>query len=249
MKIIVADNYLHLSEIAARIIAEVIKNKPDSVLGLATGSSPLGSYKRLIDAYADGALSFEKVKTVNLDEYVGLDEKNSRSYHYFMNANLLGFVNVKKENIHIPSGIGDTSQNCQRYNEILQAYPRDIQLLGIGRNGHIGFNEPGTPFDSRTHIVDLAEKTINDNARFFDDISQVPRKAITMGIGDIMKAKKILLLASGAKKADAIYKTVCGEVTTDCPASVLQLHSDVALIIDKDAAAKLDERILLAHSA
>ena len=245
MRIIIADNYLHLSEIAADMIAGVIKNKPDCVLGLATGSSPLGAYKRLIDMYADGTLSFENVKTVNLDEYVGLTEESSQSYHYFMNANLLGLINVKKENVHIPSGVGDVAENCKKYNELLQACPRDIQLLGIGRNGHIGFNEPGTSFESRTHIVDLAEKTINDNARFFEDISQVPRQAITMGIGDIMNSKKILLLASGTKKADAIYKTVCGKVTEDCPASVLQLHGDVTLIIDKDAASKLDESVLV----
>ena len=245
MKIIVADNYLHMSEIAADMIAEIVRKKPDCVLGLATGSSPVVTYKRLIDKYHDGDLSFEKVKTVNLDEYVGLTEDNEQSYHYFMKANLLGYLNVKEENIHIPCGVGDAIKNCEDYRSVLQANPRDIQILGIGRNGHIGFNEPGTSFESRTHIVDLAEKTINDNARFFDDISQVPRQAITMGIGDILQSKKILLLASGTKKADAIYKTVCGKVTEDCPASVLQLHCDVTLIIDKDAASKLDESVLV----
>ena len=242
MKIIVADNYLHLSEIAAGVIAKVVLEKPKAVLGLATGSSPIGTYKKLIDYYQNGLISFANVNTVNLDEYVGLTEDHEQSYHYFMNYNLFSRIDLPKENVHIPSGIGeDLEKNCKEYDAVLKKYPRDIQLLGIGANGHIGFNEPNTPFGSDTHIVDLTQKTITDNARFFADISEVPKKAITMGIREICKAKKVLIIASGKNKADAVYKMVCGKVTEECPASILQLHNDVTLVIDKEAASKLDE--------
>ena len=244
MKIIVAKDYESMSEIAAEIVADVIKNKPDCVLGLATGSTPIGLYKQLIKKYERGVLSFEKVKSVNLDEYVGLNGEHEQSYRFFMNTNLFDSVNAKKENLHVPCGVGDMEANCLNYREIIKANPIDIQVLGIGGNGHIGFNEPGTAFDSQTHIVDLTEKTISDNARFFEDESMVPRKAITMGIGEIMTAKKIILLASGKNKADAIYQTVCGKVSESCPASVLQRHSDVTLVIDEAAASKLDKKFV-----
>ena len=242
MKIIVADNYLHLSEIAAGVIAKVVLEKPNAVLGLATGSSPIGTYKKLIDYYQNGLITFANVNTVNLDEYVGLSFDHEQSYHYFMHHNLFDRIDLAEGNIHIPSGIGeDLEKNCREYDAVLKKYPRDIQLLGIGANGHIGFNEPNTPFGSDTHIVDLTEKTITDNARFFADISEVPKKAITMGIREICKAKKVLIIASGKNKADAVYKMVCGKVTEECPASILQLHNDVTLVIDKEAASKLDE--------
>ena len=245
MKIIIAENYNHMSEISAGIIAEVVLEKPDAVLGLATGSSPVGTYKKLIDYYNNGLISFSKVHTVNLDEYVGLDEQHDQSYHYFMNDNLFKYIDLPRANINIPCGLGDDlEKNCRDYDAILKKYPRDIQLLGIGANGHIGFNEPETPFGSRTHIVKLTDKTISDNARFFADKSQVPQKAITMGIKEICRARKILLIANGANKADAVYKMVCGGVEEDCPASILQLHNDVTLVVDKKAASKLDENMI-----
>jgi len=245
MKIIIAENYNHMSEIAARLISKVIIEKPCATLGLATGTSPIGTYRLLIDNYEKGILSFDKINTVNLDEYVGLDFDNEQSYHYFMNDNLFSHVNIPKENVHIPNGLGnDLKGNCKDYDEILKKYPRDLQLLGLGGNGHIGFNEPGTPFKSFTHIVDLTERTIKDNSRLFSDPKDVPKQAITMGIMEICRAKKIILLASGKSKADAVYAMVSGDVTENCPASVLQLHNDATLIIDKDAASKLDRNFM-----
>ena len=245
MKIIIADNYEHMSRIAARLISKVIIQKPDATLGLATGTSPIGTYKLLIENCDKGLISFEKVHTVNLDEYVGLDNDNKNSYHYFMNENLFKFVDLPKENIHIPDGLGkDLEGNCKKYDGILKRYPRDLQLLGIGGNGHIGFNEPGTPFKSYTHIVDLTERTIKDNSRLFNSFEEVPKKAITMGILEICRAKKVLLLASGAGKADAIYSFIHGEVTEACPASVLHLHNDITLVVDKKAACRLDKDII-----
>ena len=234
-----------MSEIAARIISQVMIQKPDATLGLATGTTPIGTYKTLAESSAKGIISFRDIHTVNLDEYVGLDYNNKQSYHYFMKENLFRFIDIKKENIHIPNGLGDDLEgNCKEYDEILKKYPRDIQLLGIGGNGHIGFNEPGTPFKSSTHIVNLTERTIKDNSRLFDSFEEVPKKAITMGILEICRAKKVLLLASGANKADAIYNFIHGEVTEQCPASVLHLHNDLTIVIDQDAAYKLDKKVI-----
>ena len=242
MKIIIADNYIHLSEIAAGIITKTIIEKPDAVLGLATGTSPIGTYKKLIDFYENGLVSFKNVHTVNLDEYVGLSEKHAQSYHYFMHDIFFDHIDIKQKNIHIPCGLGDDlEKNCREYNEILLKHPRDIQLLGIGSNGHIGFNEPSTPFKSFTHIVELTERTRHDNSRLFGFGDSVPKQAITMGIVSICHAKKILILASGAGKADAVYNMVQGDVTEECPASILQLHNDAVLVVDKEAASKLDE--------
>ena len=240
MKIIVADNYLHMSEIAAGIISKTIIAKPDAVLGLATGTTPIGTYKKLIDYYENGLVSFSNVHTVNLDEYVGLPEKHEQSYHYFMHDMLFDHIDIKKGNIHIPCGLGnDLDKNCKDYDAVLKKYPRDIQLLGIGANGHIGFNEPNTPFKSFTHIVELTERTRHDNARLFGFGDSVPKQAITMGIVGICHAKRILILASGANKADAVYAMVKGDVTPECPASILQLHNDAILVVDKAAASKL----------
>ena len=245
MKIIIADNYSHMSEIASGMIAKIVLEKQNAVLGLATGSTPIGTYKKLIDYYKNGLISFANVNTVNLDEYVGLDFDNEQSYHCFMNENLFKSIDIPKENVHIPSGLGDDLQgNCKEYDKILKKYPRDLQILGLGGNGHIGFNEPGTPFKSYTHIVDLTERTIKDNSRLFADPADVPKKAITMGILEICRAKKVLLLASGKNKADAVYNMIHGDVTEKCPASVLQLHNDATLVIDKDAASKLDKDVL-----
>ena len=240
MEIIVTENYTQMSEVASRIISKILIAKPDATLGLATGTTPILTYKMLIDNFVKGIISFDKVHTVNLDEYVGLPEDNDQSYHYFMNDNLFRFVDIKKENVNLPNGQGgDLEKNCREYDEILKNYPRDLQLIGLGGNGHIGFNEPGTPFNTSTHIVDLTERTIKDNSRLFSDPTLVPKKAITMGIKDICLAKKVLILASGKNKADAVYKMVRGSVTEDLPASVLQLHNDATLVIDKDAASLL----------
>ena len=242
MKIIIAENYENMSEIAAGIISKTIIAKPDAVLGLATGTTPIGTYKKLIDYYKNGLVSFSNVHTVNLDEYVGLPEKHEQSYHYFMHDMLFDHIDIKKGNIHIPCGLGnDLDKNCKDYDAVLKKYPRDIQLLGIGANGHIGFNEPNTPFKSFTHIVELTERTRHDNARLFGFGDSVPKQAITMGIVGICHAKRILILASGANKADAVYAMVKGDVTPECPASILQLHNDAILVVDKAAASKLDD--------
>ena len=242
MKVIKVKNYDELSRTAATIIAGVILSRPDCILGLATGSSPVGTYDQLAAMYEEGILDFSHVKSVNLDEYVGLDGSNDQSYRYFMNKNLFSRVNIKIENTYVPDGTNlDAAACCEAYNTLLKNIGTvDLQLLGIGPNGHIGFNEPGTPFTEETHIVTLTEKTRQDNARFFEgDINKVPTHAITMGIATIMKAKKILLVATGENKADAIKAMVEGEPTPEWPASVLQNHQDVVVIVDEAAASKL----------
>ena len=245
MNIIIAENYADMSEIAAGIIAKTVIEKPNAVLGLATGTSPIGTYKKLIEFYNNKLISFKNAHTVNLDEYVGLPEEHEQSYHYFMRDILFDHIDVKPENVHIPCGLGDDLEaNCRGYEMILKQNPTDLQLLGIGSNGHIGFNEPHTPFKSYTHIVELTERTRHDNARLFGFGDSVPKQAITMGIVGICHAKKILILASGAGKADAVRDMVCGDISEHCPASILQLHSDATLVIDKEAAAKLDKSVI-----
>ena len=245
MKIIVANDYSHLSEIAAGIIAKTVIEKPDAVLGLATGTSPIGTYRKLIEFYNNKLISFNSAHTVNLDEYVGLPEEHEQSYHYFMHDILFDHIDVKPENVHIPCGLGDDlNKNCKEYDAILKEHPTDLQLLGIGSNGHIGFNEPHTPFKSFTHIVELTERTRHDNARLFGFGDSVPKQAITMGIVGICHAKKILILASGAGKADAVHDMVCGDISEHCPASILQLHNDATLVVDKEAASKLDASVI-----
>ena len=240
MKIIVTKDYEELSASAARVMLEVVKGNPYAVLGLATGTTPLGLYAYMIADHEKYGTSYAHVRTANLDEYKGLAKTHPQSYAYFMRKNLFDGLDIDPENTSIENGMAeDEEKECARYDELLGRLPRDIQLLGLGSNGHIAFNEPGTPFGSGTHVVTLAESTVKDNARLFDDISEVPRKAFTMGIKQIMQAKKILILASGANKADAVYKTVKGEVTEDVPASVLQLHPDCILIADQEAASKL----------
>ncbi len=240
MQIIITKNYDELSKKAADVVAEVIKQNPNAVLGLATGSSPIGLYKELIAKCSAGEISFKNIKTVNLDEYVGLEGTHDQSYRYFMNVNLFDHVDVDKANTNVPNGAAqDQAKECARYTALLGEMKQDIQVLGIGSNGHIGFNEPGTAFDSTTHIVDLTESTIKDNSRLFNDISEVPTKAITMGIKNVMDAKKILLVANGKNKAQAIYNMVKGEINENCPASVLQNHADVVVVVDEDAASML----------
>lgn len=238
MKIIIAEDYEDMSRKAFEIMAEVVKSNPRAVLGLATGSTPVGLYKNMIRDHEEAGTSYKQIRTVNLDEYAGLDASSDQSYVYFMRKNLFEHIDIELENTHIENGkAADRQAECDRYNALLEELQRDIQVLGIGSNGHIAFNEPGTPFGSVTHIVDLAESTIKDNSRMFADIDDVPRQAFTMGLKNIMNAKKILILANGANKAKAVYGLVKGEVTESLPASVLQLHPDCTLIADKAAAA------------
>lgn len=237
MKIIIVKDYDEMSQKAAGIVAEQIAVKPDSVIGFATGSTPIGLYKILIKKYENGEISFKKVTTVNLDEYVGLDKNHKQSYNYFMNYNLFDHIDVDKNNVNIPNGRPNgLYAECVRYMDKLESLQQDIQILGIGSNGHIGFNEPGTRFKSVTHVVELSESTISDNSRLFDDISEVPKMAITMGISEIMNAKHILVLANGDNKAEAVYKMIKGEISEACPASVLQNHPNCTVIIDEKAA-------------
>lgn len=240
MKVIVTKDYEELSARAAKVMLDVVKDNPYAVLGLATGTTPLGLYEHMIADHEKNGTSYAHIRTANLDEYKGLPKTHEQSYAYFMKKNLFDKLDIEAENTNIENGTAaDEEKECVRYDALLEQLPRDIQLLGLGSNGHIAFNEPGTPFGSGTHVVTLAESTVKDNARLFEDISEVPRKAFTMGIKQIMQAKKILILVSGANKADAVYKTVKGEVTEKVPASVLQLHPDCILIADKAAAAKL----------
>ena len=240
MKIIIVENYDEMSDQGAELIAQVIKSDPCATLGLATGSTPIGLYQRLIKKNERGEISFKDVKTVNLDEYVGLNGENEQSYRYFMNVQLFNHVNIDKNNTHVPCGVADDMEKeCERYTALLQENPQDIQLLGLGSDGHIGFNEPGSPFEGHTHVVELEESTIRDNARLFARIEDVPRRAITMGIADVMQAKSILLLANGANKAAAVKAMIQGEVDENCPASILQRHNNVTVIIDKEAAKQM----------
>lgn len=240
MKVIVTNDYHEMSKVAAEIVSHVVLDNPNAVLGLATGSSPIGLYNNLIEMYEAGLLSFANVSTVNLDEYVGLDRDHPQSYAYFMRNILFDHIDIDLNNTHIPCGSAENlDEQCKQYSELLKNLRQDIQVLGIGSNGHIGFNEPGTPFDSVTHIVQLADSTIKDNSRLFNSIDEVPTKAITMGISNIMNARKIIVIANGTNKADAVYKMVQGEISENCPASVLQKHPDVVLVCDTLAAAKL----------
>ena len=242
MRIIRAKDYKDMSRKAANIISAQVILKPDSVLGLATGSSPIGTYEQLVKWYEKGDLDFADVTTVNLDEYYGMKPENDQSYHYFMHDHFFDHVNIDPSRINLPNGMEpDEKKECARYDAVLRSVGDvDIQLLGIGRNGHIGFNEPSDHFVKETHVVDLTESTIEANARFFASADDVPKQALTMGIGCIMAARRILLIASGADKADAIYKTVCGPITPECPASILQLHPDVVLVCDEAALSKLE---------
>ena len=241
MEVIIKNNYQEVSEAAAEYLLNVVKSKPTAVLGLPTGSSPIGMYKILVSEYKNNNVSFENVKTFNLDEYMGLDRNNDQSYYYFMNENLYSHVNLKTENINIPDGMAkDINQESIRYENKLKAEgPMDIMFLGIGNNGHIGFNEPDEYFEPFTHEVKLTQDTIEANARFFEKIEDVPTKAITMGVKTISSARKIVLIAAGSAKAAAIAKAVNGKITTKVPASILQMHDDVTIIIDKEAASKL----------
>ena len=241
MKIYVGKNYEEMSHLAANIIAAQVTLKPDSVLGLATGSSPVGMYKELIARHQAGDLDFSAVKSVNLDEYVGLEPTHDQSYRYFMQDNLFNHVNIDPANTNVPNGMAaDPAAECDRYEEVIASMGGvDIQVLGMGHNGHIGFNEPAEAFPLKPNLVDLQDSTINANSRFFASRDDVPKQAITMGIGAIMKAKKILVVVSGEGKADIVAKAFAGPVTPHVPASILQLHPDVVLVGDEAALSKL----------
>ena len=236
MKFITVDTYEKLSRQAANIISAQVILKPDSVLGLATGSSPLGTYKQLIEWYEKGDIDFSKVVSVNLDEYVGLDGANNQSYRYFMNKNFFEHININMDNTFVPNGCAaDLEEECKRYDEnISRLGGVDLQLLGIGHDGHIGFNEPDKYFVKNTHIVDLHESTVKANSRFFSSEDEVPKRAITMGMVSILLAKKILLIASGKAKRDILEKALLGPITPEIPASILQLHPDITVIYSED---------------
>lgn len=241
MRIIVTKDYNDMSRKAANIISAQIITKPDCVLGLATGSSPVGAYKTLVDWYKKGDLDFSEVTTVNLDEYRGLTHSNDQSYYYFMNDNLFSHVNIDPAHTHIPDGTEpDAQKACDDFEAIVKNCGGiDLQLLGLGHNGHIGFNEPAEDFPKFTHCVDLTESTIQANARFFDKPEDVPTQAYTMGIGTIMRAKRILLIASGKGKAAIVKEALFGPVRPQVPASILQLHPDVTVVLDEEAASCL----------
>ena len=241
MRIYIGKDYEEMSRIAANVLSAQFTMKPDCVLGLATGSTPIGTYKVLIDRCAKGDLDFSQVKSINLDEYVGLSGEHDQSYRYFMNHNLFDHINIDKANTNVPNGLAeDLDAECERYNGIINTLgPIDVQVLGMGHNGHIGFNEPDDHFPLETHKVDLAQSTIDANARFFASADEVPRQALTMGIKTIMQAKKVLVVVSGKDKAEIVKKAFTGPVTPEVPASILQMHSDVILVADEAAASLL----------
>lgn len=241
MKVIISKDYDSMSKKAAVLIQSQLMWKPDSVLGLATGSTPVGLYEELINLYKDNNIDFADVTTFNLDEYLGLTKDDQQSYYRFMRDNLFDHINVREDHIHIPNGMAeDFEAECLAYEASIVAHGGlDLQVLGIGHNGHIGFNEPNVEFEAKTHIVSLDEETIEANKRFFDSIEDVPKKAISMGIKTIMKSKKIILMASGEGKADIISQLVKDDIRPELPASVLHLHENVVVLIDEAAASKL----------
>lgn len=237
LRIIEAIDYEHMSSLAARYLIEKISTNPESILGLATGGTPEGTYKRLIEDYRTNGTSYKEITTYNLDEYVGFSPDNPNSYHAFMYKNLFSELDIQENNVHLPNGVAvDLVKECKAYEErIEETGGIDIQLLGMGSNGHIGFNEPGTSFEANTHLVELTQSTREANARFFEDIDDVPREAITMGIATIMRSKEILLLVSGETKRNALKELLNGDVRESFPASVLNRHPNVTIIADQKA--------------
>lgn len=237
MRIICAENYQDASRKTANIISAQVLLKPNSVLGLATGSSPIGTYEQLIDWYNKGDLDFAQVRSVNLDEYVGLGADNEQSYIHFMREHFFDHINIDPRNTHLPNGLDlDAHRQCAHYDRIIRSLGGvDLQLLGIGNNGHIGFNEPCGEFVKGTHCVELAQTTIDANSRFFERPEQVPRKAYTMGILDILRAKRVVLIATGENKAPILWEAFWGPVTPKVPASIMQLHPDFTLVADEAA--------------
>ncbi|MCT4543066.1 MAG: glucosamine-6-phosphate deaminase [Vallitalea sp.] len=245
MRIIVSDTYEEMSKKAATIVAAQVNLKPNSILGLATGGTPVGMYKELVKMYNDDEVDFEDVKSFNLDEYYPIDKTNNQSYYYYMNDNLFKHINMKEDNINIPNGHAeDIEKECYEYDKnIYNSGGIDLQVLGIGTNGHIGFNEPDLTFESGTHKVKLDDETIKANSRFFDSIEEVPKEAISMGMKTIMQSRKILLLANGEAKAKIIEKMLFGEISPNVPASILQLHPHVIVILDKEAAKYIEDKV------
>ena len=241
MKFKVFDSYEELSAYSAELVAGVIREKEDAVLGLATGSSPLGLYEELIKLYDDGNLDFSKIRSINLDEYVGLDGTHDQSYRYFMDINFFNHINIDKKNTFVPNGIAeDLEKGAKEYDELIESLGGvDVQVLGIGPNGHIGFNEPAEQLNLNTHIAELTEETIKANARFFASEKDVPTRAVTMGVGPIMKARKVILIASGENKAWAVKSLVDDLISTTIPATLLKVHPDVTVLLDKAAASLL----------
>ena len=237
MRILKAKDYKEMSEMSADIIGAQVLLKPDAVLGLATGSTPIGTYGELVKRYESGRLDFSKIKTVNLDEYRGLTKDNDQSYYYFMHSHLFDHINIDKANTNVPDGMEpDAIKAGEDYENIISNFGGiDLQLLGLGNNGHIGFNEPCDEFIDKTHVVDLTQSTIEANKRFFESIDDVPKQAYTMGIGSIMRAKRVLMLVSGKGKAQIVKDAFFGPVTPKVPASILQLHNDFILIGDAEA--------------
>lgn len=241
MKVYRAKDYEDMSRKAANIIAAEVILKPDCVLGLATGSTPIGTYKNLIQSYENGDLDFSGITSVNLDEYKGLGPDHDQSYRYFMNHNLFDHINIDKSRTYVPNGLeADADKACTEYNKIIASVGGiDLQLLGLGHNGHIGFNEPADEFEKETHCVNLTESTIEANKRFFASEADVPRQAYTMGIKTIMQARKVLVVVSGSDKADILAKVVNGPVTPAVPASILQMHNDAIIVADEAALSKM----------
>ena len=237
MRIYVTEDYQAMSRKVANLLAAQVMMKPDCVLGLATGSTPVGAYQRLVELYRAGDVDFSQVRSINLDEYVGLAPTHDQSYRYFMQSNLFDHVNIDPANTNVPQGLAeDPEAECRRYNQVIHDLgPIDLQLLGMGHNGHIGFNEPSDVFERETHVVDLAQSTIQANARFFASADEVPRQAMTMGVQTIMQARKVLVAVSGKDKAEIVKKAFTGPVTPQVPASILQMHPDVVLVGDKAA--------------
>ena len=241
MKTIIVNSKEEFDRTSADIVSQQIKEKPNSVLGFATGSTPLGLYAQLVERNKKGEVDFSQVTTFNLDEYKGLAKNHPQSYYYFMYENLFSKVNINQENVNLPNGeVADSAKECSDYEEKIRAAGGiDLQVLGIGHNGHIGFNEPGTPFDSITSLIDLDTRTIEANSRFFESADQVPRQALSMGIKTIMQARSIILMITGKDKAEIAAKALKGPITPEVPASVLQLHPFVTVVLDKEAASQL----------
>lgn len=246
MKIIKAEDYQSMSRKAANIISAQVILFPKSVLGLATGSTPLGVYKQLIDWYQKGDLDFSQVTSVNLDEYCGLAVGHPQSYHYYMQENFFDYINIAPKNTNVPNGLAfDLKEECERYDKLISELGGiDLQLLGLGHTGHIGFNEPDASFDKTTHKVALKQKTIDANARFFESESEVPKYAITMGIKAIMQAKKILLIVNGSDKAEILNRALFGPITPSVPASILQLHPNLIVVADEQALSKINPKLM-----
>lgn len=241
MKIIICKDYNDMSEVASKIICDEINKNPNLILGLATGNTPIGTYEKLIELYKEGKVDFSNVKAFNLDEYYGLSKDNTQSYSYFMREKLFNHININIQNTYIPNGVPlSVIEECKNYDDLIDSSGGiDLQILGIGSNAHIAFNEPSNIFKLGTSLVNLKESTINDNSIYFEKIEDIPIQAISMGIGSIFKANKILLLASGKSKAKAIYDTINGEIDPNIPSSILKLHQNVIFILDEDSASML----------